>query len=593
MYSFKEQIDSDIKEYQSRYSYYPNMSKAEWAFNFWVLYNFFTEDELVIGDKIIDYHDMGIDCYEVHEDTNDVYLIQNKYYSDSTTIDTEYVKNDFLIRGITALENGTYKHCPELQKYFTKHKNDDNFMVYLQIYITNNSRNAEAENAIKKWNKEHKRYKAQIFYLDDIHSKYFKDEMHKVKNWETRIMTINKGTILNINSADYKLKNVVDARYVFCPVQSLYEMYKKARTDGYPIFDENIREYLGNKGINKGIYTTLLDDDERVNFFYYNNGITIICDSMGKIETNLVAPMMSASFKVKNPQIVNGCQTVNSIYEALDNVNDSELQKMFADTFVMVKVLQVDKGDLTQEELYKKIVKYNNSQNDIDEKTFVRNTAIFNRMQKVFMEKGFLVQIKQSDKNTFDEKYGKKSSESLKFLQLSDDIMERFGIDTTNKLKLITIDLSKLLQVVLAFSSGGQAAYIKKPNVLKQGTHEYSVVTEFIRNNTMETILNLYMLFLRLEQEKNKSDDGRTPIVYYAIDIFGKHVCNNRDSSKILEQLNDENKINKFVKVVSKTTRQYFKRKRKEDENLGYNNLIKIPIDYEMLDDCYDDYKND
>ena len=109
----------------------------------------------------------------------------------------------------------------------------------------------------------------------------------------------------------------------------------------------------------------------------------------------------------------------------------------------------------------------------------------------------------------------------------------------------------------------------------------------------METILNLYMLFLRLEQEKNKSDDGRTPIVYYAIDVFGKHLCNNRDSSKILEQLRDGEKINQFVKIVSRATRQYLKRKRKEDENLDYNHLIKMPIDYEMLDDCYDDYKND
>ena len=32
---------------------------------------------------------------------------------------------------------------------------------------------------------------------------------------------------------------------------------------------------------------------ERCNFFYYNNGITIICDSMEKVETGLFSGQMS------------------------------------------------------------------------------------------------------------------------------------------------------------------------------------------------------------------------------------------------------------------------------------------------------------
>lgn len=587
MYSLKEQIDADIKYYQSRYMYYPNMKKDEWAFNFWVLYNFFTEDESVIGDKIIDYHDLGIDCYEIYEDTNDIYLIQNKYYAEGNMISTDYIKNDFLIRGITALENGTYTHCKELQDYFTKNKNKQDFHVYLHLYVTNNDRNTNAEAEIKKWNCKHPKYQAQIFYLDDMKEKYFNEEVKKERDWETRIVTVNKGTILNINSNDYKLHNVVDARYVFTPVKSLFEIYKKARQDRYPIFDENIREYLGNKGVNKGIYTTLMDPKERCNFFYYNNGITIICDSMGKIETGNVGPGLSASFKIKNPQIVNGCQTVNSIYQALNNIPDDELQQTFADTFVMVKVLHVDNRDTDQKDLYKNIVRYNNSQNNIDEKTFVGNTSTFNKIQKAFMERGFLVTIKQSDKNTFTERYGKKTAEALQFQQLSDDLLNHFGIDTTNKLKTIMIDLSKLLQVVLAFVSGGQAAYNKKSSVLKYGTAEYNAVTHFIQNNTTDTILYLYLLFLRLEQARNASADGRTPIVYYALDIFGRYRCN-KDSANILSQLDTPDKIDKFVELASKLTKYYLKQKQKIDENMDYNHLIKIAVDYSALDDFYE-----
>lgn len=593
MYNFKKQIDSDIKDYQEKYLYYPNIKKTEWAFNFWVLYNLFMEDESVIGSKIIDYNDMGIDAYEIYEDTNDVYLIQNKYYSDDTMISTQYIRDDFLIRGITALENGNYKHCRELQKYFTKNKNRQDFRVYLQIYITNNSKNMKAEKIVKEWNCNHPHYQAQIFYLDDIHNKYFNEEVCKAKNWETKIATINKGTVLNINSEAYKLPNIVDARYVFTPVQSLFEIYKKARTDGYPIFDENIREYLGNKGVNKGIYTTLLDKKERPNFFYYNNGITIICDSMEKIETGVVSPTMKASFKIKNPQIVNGCQTVNSIYQALDNVDDSKIQSMFADTFVMVKILQIDRTDETQRELYKKVVKYNNSQNSIDEKTFVRNTAIFNRVQKAFLDRGFIVLIKQSDKYLFTEKYKENSAESLRFLQLSDCVLQKFGIETKNKIKTIIVDLSKLLQVILAFENGGQSAYTKKPNVLKYGTLEYKIVTDFIQNNTIDTLLNLYLLFLRLEQARNNSQSGRSPVVYYALDIFGRHVCSKRNSNMIITNLKTPKQIDDFVDIVSKTTRNYIRKKSKTEEDLDYNHLIKLPIDYKLLDECYKDISGD
>lgn len=590
MYNFKQQIDEDIKYYQKKYSYYPNINKDEWAFNFWILYNFFTEDESVIGDKIIDYHDMGIDAYEIYEDTNDVYLIQNKYYSNGNKIDTEYIKNDFLIRGITALENGTYKHCETLQKYFTKNKNKADFKVYLQIFITNNDKNTEAEKIIKQWNCEHPKYQAQIFYLDDIKNKFFNDEIHKMKNWDGKIVSVNKGTILNINSDDYKLQNVVDARYVFTPVQSLYEMYKKSIVDKYPIFDENIREYLGNRGVNKAIYSTLLDDNERQNFFYYNNGITIICDSMTKIETGVVSPRMSASFKIKNPQIVNGCQTVNSIYQALDNIDDDKLYDTFKDTFVMAKILQIDKNNPEQTELYKKIVKYNNSQNSIDEKTFVKNTAEFIRLQREFKERGFLIQIKQSDKNIFQEKYGNNSADSLKFKALSKDILQHFGLSEESQNKLQLIDLSKLLQVIIAFADGGHKAYMKKPNLLKYGTSEYNTVINFIENNTIDTLLNLYCLFLRLEEEREKSPDNRTPIVYYALDIFGKYECNG-NSLLINEKLKEQQYIENFIKITSFSTKMYCKQKKKEDDNLDYNHLIKKEIDYKLLKDKYDDSK--
>ncbi len=40
-------------------------------------------------------------------------------------------------------------------------------------------------------------------------------------------------------------------------------------------------------------------------------------------------------FKLKNPQIVNGCQTINSIAEVLSHCNVDELYEEYKKTFVL------------------------------------------------------------------------------------------------------------------------------------------------------------------------------------------------------------------------------------------------------------------
>ena len=576
--SFKQQIIEDIKGYQREHPLIANIQKDEWAFNYWVLNKLFYEDEELIESKILDYHDMGIDAYETYEDTKEVYLIQNKYYSDTTTISADYVKNDFLLKAITALENGTYKKSEELQSFFTKYKNNSDFLVYLQLFVTNNNKVKEADEYVKKFNAEHPNYHAQIFYLNDIEERYYGEGKRSKKNITIEIETVNKGTILNINSDSYKLANVIDARYVFTPVVSIYRFYRESIEKGYSIFDMNIREYLGNKGINKNIYKTLLDPEELCNFFYYNNGITIICNKMHKIETHHSSNNMSASFKVDNPQIVNGCQTVNSIYEALKNVDSAILEREFKDTFVMLKILEIDRNDEDDNALYKKIVKYNNSQNAIDEKTFVANTEMFKRLQIEFETKGFLLLIKQSDKNTFSFKY----KVFTKLKELNADRLKKFGLDEMKKVSDVYIPLEKLLQIINAFVSGGEVAYVNKRNMLKFNSAEYNVAINFIKSTTIEVLLELYMLYKRAEKNKRENKENRYPIPYYLIDGFAKYECEERNKDKICEVLKDSDSINKIISLYTRVTKAYTKAYYKGNE-IDYNLMIKKSIDYPLL----------
>ena len=54
--------------------------------------------------------------------------------------------------------------------------------------------------------------------------------------------------------------SAVTARGVKDKTSCIYRMVRAAETKGYPLFEKNIREYLGNKGINKRIYQTLKSD---------------------------------------------------------------------------------------------------------------------------------------------------------------------------------------------------------------------------------------------------------------------------------------------------------------------------------------------
>lgn len=580
MSDFKKQIEEDIREYQENYKYISNIQKDEWAFNYWVLDKLFYEDEELVEEKIVDYHDLGIDAYEIYEDTKDIFLIQNKYYGETTAITAEYVKNDFLLRAITALENGTYKKSDELQGAFSKYKDSADFTVYLQLFVTNNIHNREADEYVKKFNVSHPKYIAKIFYLDDIEERYYGETQQVKKNISVKVESVNKGTILNINTEGYKLENVIDARYVLTPIVSVYRLYRDSIEKGYPIFDKNIREYLGNKGVNKSIYQTLLDEEDRKNFFYYNNGITVICDRMTKIVTQPSDYNMNAAFTIDNPQIVNGCQTVNSIYEALKNIDPDNLEKNFKDTFVMLKILEINREDSGDDKLYKDIVKYTNSQNSIDEKTFVANTDTFIRLQNEFEAKGFLLLIKQSDKNKFANKY----KVATKLKELSSERISRFGLNEIKKASDTFIPLEKFLQVINAFVAGGYVAYVKKSSMLKFGSEQYQTAINFIKSGyvTNEVMLDLYMLYKRAEQTKKEKNDSRTPIPYYLIDGFAKYECDGRNPAKIVEQLQDKDKVNKVVNLYTAVSKAYAREYNKKF-NIDYNKMIKRNVEYDIF----------
>src|SRR5439155_16056867 len=83
------------------------------------------------------------------------------------------------------------------------------------------------------------------------------------------------------------------------------------------LFRKNVRQSLGatNK-VNRALRTTI--NGERVrDFFFYHNGITALCDSM-KLSDD------KTQLAVRGLSVVNGCQSVSTIYSASERVRARE-----------------------------------------------------------------------------------------------------------------------------------------------------------------------------------------------------------------------------------------------------------------------------
>ncbi|BEI39322.1 hypothetical protein PHIN8_12660 [Polynucleobacter sp. HIN8] len=125
---------------------------------------------------------------------------------------------------------------------------------------------------------------------------------------------------------------------------------------GTNLFNYNIRNPLGDVGKNKKIRATAKEEPE--NFFFYNNGISAICNSL-LIEDNYVSG--------EGLSIVNGAQTVRSLSYA-GHDQSKELK-------VLMRITEMPSHG-TKKDILRKITEYNNTQNAILPSDFYSNEPI-------------------------------------------------------------------------------------------------------------------------------------------------------------------------------------------------------------------------
>ena len=184
---------------------------------------------------------------------------------------------------------------------------------------------------------------------------------------------------------DMEFSRVLVGRISVTEIAALIERH------GERLLERNIRRYLGLQGnrVNEGIRNTLTGD-EKNNFYFYNNGITLICESFS------YNALQDGNYQVRveNLQIINGGQTCLTIFKTLHEPN---LLHENAQAYVLLRLYQLPHENKS---LVQKITYATNSQNPVDLKDLRANDELQQRLEIDIQQLGFNYRRKRSDSAT-------------------------------------------------------------------------------------------------------------------------------------------------------------------------------------------------
>ncbi|MFF1357389.1 AIPR family protein [Streptomyces sp. NPDC058297] len=162
---------------------------------------------------------------------------------------------------------------------------------------------------------------------------------------------------------------------------------------GTNLFNLNIRNPLGRTPINNALITTLTE--EPAHFWYFNNGVTVLCESVEKAEQSMRAPQSRPLvLRLHNASVVNGAQTVRSVAEALAS------DEAAGSAQVGVRIIVTGKA----EGFAKETTQATNRQNRVEARDFISLDPIQAAiMQEMRAELGLEYSVRRSELDPQEE----------------------------------------------------------------------------------------------------------------------------------------------------------------------------------------------
>ncbi|MBK85008.1 MAG: abortive phage resistance protein [Gammaproteobacteria bacterium] len=243
----------------------------------------------------------------------------------------------------------------------------DGYIPEVRVVLCNNG---------SKWNQQAQQWieqsglsERQVHWIHFNHDSIV-DILRRTKTVDDTLRLVGKAVF-----EDFNFRRVVIGKVRVAEIAELFNRHHDM------LLQRNIRRYLGvhENRVNTAIHATLADEHSRENFYFFNNGITIICKNF----RHNALQGENYQLKLENMQIINGGQTCKTIQQAL---NRPYLFSDFQNTFVMVRVYELAEDD---QSLVTDITYVTNSQNLVDLRDLKSNDAIQKQLEIGMQDLGY------------------------------------------------------------------------------------------------------------------------------------------------------------------------------------------------------------
>lgn len=318
---FKEQLNNQIKVFVEDESF----ANEGYGFAYWYFRNIRSMPSIEAKDQICDGSgDLGIDAIEIQDEKVVFYQFKNPSSFDKSIGAGDI---DKMLSGLNLILSRKHESIanPELISRLEE--------IYsftptgYRIVIVSSSLAEMPDDAdlkLSNFCEENSGAARDLFQweyvnLKDIHNRFY----------AAHLPTLNATIDFTLNRAPYMTKIGDHETYLFdlngSYLASLYAEH------GESLLQQNVRMFEGDKGTNLAIAETASSETDSKDFFHYNNGIALICDSANYQPFN-------NTLSLERPQIVNGGQTMRILHKCF---KQGTLQK---DVHASVRVITTGKN---------------------------------------------------------------------------------------------------------------------------------------------------------------------------------------------------------------------------------------------------------
>lgn len=321
---------------------------------------------------------------------------------------------------------------------------------------------------------------------------------------------IDIADLIRITCSDENLRNSHD----FYDHNSDLERIKDMKL-AVGVLYENVRGYLGHSKYNKNIINTLRNIPDK--FFMFNNGITITAKN---VKVDSINAKTKYIFTLEDMQIVNGGQTLRSIYEFKDSEFKEENLK---EASVLVRIFKTE----DKEDLINQIAEYTNSQNAISD-----------------------VDLKSINKVQIDiEKLLEENR--IGYIRKTGDIGKSNNFERQ-------ISKEKLAQIIYSYKGYPDRATNQKKKLF--GIYYDEIFAE--NKSLFDDLVNLINLYYRIEEKYKElydENDVYNQKILYIIYLQSKGEDDIEGNIHLLEKVLDEYRANDDISKARKLIQKGFK----------------------------------